>query len=84
VKLLNFRPKADDTDHFGVLVDGCAISFATLQLTFSLEHEELSNIETYLNSFPHSEYLARELSEIGHKEFSKINPDDIYYSFAFC
>ena len=78
MKLLNFRPQADETDHFGVLVNGFAVSFAALQLTFSVEHEELSDIEAYLEAFPRSEDLARELSERGKQEFSQINPDDRY------
>ncbi len=61
MKLLNFTARGEFAPQFGVVVNACVVSFATLQNRFNCNRPELSDMDTYLRHLPGSENVAREL-----------------------
>ena len=76
MKLLNFKPTENATSLFGVVINDVAVPFDALQNRFGSIHPQLSDLNSYLQNFPASEDLAREIQQKGGKEFTSLKPEE--------
>jgi 2-keto-4-pentenoate hydratase/2-oxohepta-3-ene-1,7-dioic acid hydratase in catechol pathway len=76
MKLLSFKPSETAEPQFGIVINDTAVSFDTLQKRFGQDHPQLKNIYSYLQAFPASEDLARELMQKGEKDFASLKNDE--------
>lgn len=76
MKLLNFISGGNATPHFGCVINESAVPFDALQNRFGGRHQQLSDLNSYLQNFPVSEDLARELQKRGEKEFASLKPEE--------
>lgn len=65
MKLLNFQDGSGSKKRFGVVIQGYAVSFETLQQKYGKSFDELKDIYAYLDHLPASEEAARELLRYG-------------------
>lgn len=76
MKLLNFKSAENTITQFGVVINDIVVSFDTLQFKFGSKYPQLSDLNSYLQNFPASEDLARELQKKGGKEFASLKPEE--------
>jgi len=76
VKLLNFLVPDEANPQFGVVINRTVLSFTALQRRFECNFPELDDIDAYLEAFPRSENIARDLVEKAHNKDWDLVPEE--------